>query len=312
MDVLSEVLGELRLESTLYARFELTAPWAVEYPCGETAAFHLVTDGECLLEIEGEREAVALAAGDFVVLPHGTAHTLRSAGRHPGVPVAALVAGARPASMAAVAHGGGGEGARYLCGAFRFAQPRANPILSVLPPLIHVRNADGCALPWLEMHLAALACESSSGRAGGALVMARLSDILFVQAVRAHLAALPDEAPGWLGALRDPQIGQALGLIHRSPEKAWTVGSLAAAVFMSRSSFAERFTRRVGHPPLAYLARWRMYRAAHMLRSGSARMGEVAERLGYHSEAAFSTAFKRWSGVAPGAYRRGEQVAVVP
>jgi AraC-like DNA-binding protein len=310
MDVLSEVLSELRLESTLYARFELTAPWAVSYPAGETAAFHVVAEGRCLLEIEGERDPVALEAGDFVVLPHGTAHTLRSPGRHPAAPVATLTAGATPGTMPAVVHGGGGEAARYLCGAFRFEQAHANPVLSALPPLIHVRNANGCGLPWLDMHMAAMACEASSGRAGGALVMARLSDILFVQAVRAHLAALPDEAAGWLGALRDPQIGRALWLIHRHPERPWTVGSLASAVFMSRSSFAERFTRRVGHPPLAYLARWRMYRAGHMLRASSTRLTEVAERLGYASEAAFSTAFKRWAGVSPGAYRRGAPLVV--
>ena len=310
MDVLSEVLAELRLESTLYARFEVSAPWAVAYPAGETAAFHVVTEGRCLLEIEGEREAVVLERGDFVVLPHGTAHTLRSAGRHPAVPVESLAAGAA-GTMTAVAHGGGGEAARYLCGAFHFAQAHANPVLSALPPLIHVRNELGCSLPWLEMHLAAVACEASSGRAGAALVIARLSDILFVQAVRAHLAVLPDEAPGWLGALRDPQMGRALWLIHRHPERPWTVGSLAAAVYMSRSSFAERFTRRVGQPPLAYLARWRMHRAGHLLRGGSTRVGTVAELLGYASEAAFSTAFKRWSGVSPGAYRKGERVAVV-
>jgi AraC-like DNA-binding protein len=310
MDVLSEVLAELRLESTLYARFEVSAPWAVAYPAGDTAAFHVVTEGSCLLEVEGE-PPVRMERGDFVVLPHGTAHTLRSAGRHPAVPVAALATGTGAACLQAVAHGGGGEEARYLCGAFRFAQAHASPVLSALPPVIHVRSELGCTLPWLEMHLAAVACEASSGRAGAALVVARLSDILFVQAVRAHLAALPEEAAGWLGAMRDPQLGQALWLIHRHPERPWTVASLASAVFMSRSSFAERFTRRVGHPPLAYLARWRMYRAGHMLRSGGARLSEVAERLGYGSEAAFSTAFKRWAGVSPGAYRRGVRVAVM-
>jgi AraC-like DNA-binding protein len=301
MDVLSEVLAEVRLESTLYARFAVTAPWAVAYPEGETAGFHVVTQGGCVLEMAGER--IELDAGDFVVLPHGTAHTLRSRGIDaPVTPVESFVGAAE--GFGEVEHGGGGEAAGYLCGAFHFADSRRNPVLAALPPLIHVRGENGRVLPWLELSLQMVACEASSRRAGGATVLARLADILFVQAVRAHLASLPEHSAGWLGALRDPQIGRALSLIHREPERPWTVGSLAAAVFMSRSSFAERFTRRVGQPPLAYLAAWRMYRAGRLLRSGNVRMAEVAQRLGYGSEAAFSTAFKRWAGVSPGAYRR--------
>jgi len=308
MDVLSEVLAELRLESTLYSRFELTAPWAIAYPAGERAAFHVVTAGGCLLEVDGEPEAVALEPGDFVVLPHGTAHALRSAGRPAAaVPVQALAKGS--GGYGAVAHGGGGEPASYLCGAFHFAQAHSNPLLAALPRLIHVRGENGRLLPWMEMSVQMVACEAASERVGAAMVLARLSDVLFVQAIRAHLAALPAHATGWLGAMRDPQIGRALWLIHRHPERPWTVGSLAAAVFMSRSSFAARFTRRVGQPPLAYLAGWRMYRGATLLRSGSTRMAEVAERLGYGSEAAFSTAFKRWAGVSPGAFRRADRTA---
>jgi AraC-like DNA-binding protein len=205
--------------------------------------------------------------------------------------------------------GGGGTTARYLCGGFQFGESSANPVLASLPPLIHVKGENGRVLPWLEVQLQCIACEASSGRPGAQMVVARLSDVLFVQAVRAHLAALEDEAHGWLAAARDPQIGRALYLIHRSPERSWTVASLAAAVFLSRSAFAERFTRLVGQPPLAYLSAWRMHLAARMLRGESVRLAALADRLGYGSEASFSTAFRRHYGTSPGAYRRAPAAA---
>jgi len=148
------------------------------------------------------------------------------------------------------------------------------------------------------------ACEAASGRPGAEIVVTRLSEVLFVQAVRAHLAALPEGARGWVGALRDPPVARALALIHRHPERPWTVESLGRAVGLSRSQFAARFAAAVGEPPLAYLSGWRMHRARSLLRDGTVRMGRIAALLGYGSEAAFSTAFKRWTGTAPGAFRK--------
>jgi AraC-like DNA-binding protein len=304
VDVLSEVLADLRLESTLYAALEGSAPWAVDYPGGSVAGFHLVTEGRCILELEGAAPLV-MGPGDFVVLPHGAPHRLRSlAGGAAPARIEELVDGASLAGEP-VRVGSGGERASYLCGAFYFAEAEANPFLAALPAVIHVPSDNGRVLPWLEMHLRFVSCEARSGRPGWQMVLARLSDVLFVQAVRAQLAEMPEDAAGWLGAMRDPQIGRALGLIHRHPERPWSVASLAAAVFMSRSVFAERFTRLVGQPPLTYLSSWRMHRAARMLRGGSDRLTTVAGRLGYGSEAAFSTAFRRHFGTSPGAYRRG-------
>jgi AraC-like DNA-binding protein len=304
MDVLSEVLSDLRMESTLYAVVEGASPWTVAYSNPELAGFHVVTEGRCVLEMDGAAP-VALSAGDFVVLPHGTPHRLRcAAGGGPPVPIEQLGAACEAGSYPTLSTGGGGEVTRYLCGAFRFHEPHSSPVLAALPPLIHVRSENGKLLPWIELHLSFLACEAGSGRPGGQMVVARLSDVLFVQAIRAHLADLAEDAGGWLGAARDPQIGRALWLMHRGPEREWTVGALAAAVFMSRSAFAERFARLVGQPPLGYLSAWRMHLAARMLRGENARLAAVADRLGYGSEAAFSTAFRRRYGTSPGAYRR--------
>jgi AraC-like DNA-binding protein len=200
--------------------------------------------------------------------------------------------------------GSGPTVGHYLCGAFHFGAPGDHPLLSALPAVIQVRPERGALQPWLVAHLDAVACEARSGRPGGMAVIARLSEVLFVQAIRYHLAELPASARGWLGALRDPQLARAVGLIHRHPDRPWTVATLAGEAGLSRSQFAERFAAVVGRPPLTYLAEWRMHRGRVLLRDGALRVGEVARRVGYGSEAAFSTAFRRAAGVAPGAYRR--------
>jgi AraC-like DNA-binding protein len=303
MDVLSQLLADLRVESTIYCRFEVADPWAIAYPGGEAAGFHVVLEGTCHLAVDG-RDLLRLEAGDLVVLPHGTAHVLRGTSPAIPAPVEAVSARRQASDGLGVRYGGAGEGAAYLCGAFRFNASVGHPLLSALPEVIHVPAAQAGAHPWLETHLSAIACEARSGRPGAEMVMARLSDVLFVQAVRAHLAALPDVAAGWPGALRDPSLARALTVIHQQPERPWTVELLGRAVGMSRSHFAERFTKVVGEPPLSYLARWRMHRARTLLRDPSVRMGRIARMLGYGSDAAFSTAFKRWNGMAPGEFRR--------
>jgi AraC-like DNA-binding protein len=299
MDVLSEVLGELRITSTLYCHFAVADGRGVAYPAVGQAGFHLVTEGALTLVLaSGERHP--LAAGDFVVVTHGGAHQLE-AGR--GARVEAVQGAAARAVDGVARVGSGAAVGRYLCGALQFGAPADHPLLSALPPVIHVRSGRAGAQPWLASHLDAVACEARSGRPGAEAVITRLSEVLFVQAIRYHLAELPPSAHGWLGALRDPQVGRAVGLMHRHPDRAWTVASLAGEVGLSRSHFAERFAAVVGRPPLAYLAEWRMHRGRALLRGG-ARVGEVARRVGYGSEAAFSTAFRRASGMAPGAYRR--------
>lgn len=333
IDVLSSVLHDLRVEGGLFARFHARGAWAVRYPEASGAVFHLMTEGACRLHLlTGAGDGVEseqthdLAAGDFVIIPHGNAHVLRD-GSAPALAVAdvlrSALASADAASPVPVGDGwpplqvaefaSGGRATRYVCGTFRFSGRQTHPVIAALPPVLVVRGAaadgtprtgDAPLGPWLPVHLAAAACEAAAGRPGAEVVLARLSDVLFVHAIRAHLADAPDGAGGWVGALRDPAVARSLALLHAHPERDWTVAGLASEVAMSRSRFAARFTTLVGRPPLGYLADWRMRRAEAWLADEGASVGEVAARLGYRSEAAFSHAFRRRVGASPGALRR--------
>lgn len=190
------------------------------------------------------------------------------------------------------------------------AAPLASSVLgptrssSSFPPLIHIRPAETPAAEWLEATLRLLAWETREVRPGTETIVSRLTDVIFVQVLRAWIESLPEGEGGWMGALRDRRIGAALAHLHRSPEADWSNASLAQKVGMSRSRFAARFTALVGEPPLSYLTRWRLETAARLLREGELGLGEISERVGYRSEAAFSKAFRRRFGTPPGAYRR--------
>lgn len=324
MDLLSELFNDVQVASTLYGRIEAQSPWSVAYPGSTLAGFHVVLDGECWLHLEGRAAPIHLMAGDFVVLPHGTHRELRDTParapfRAPAITTLLRATVSLPEAMTAspanevrgsiaVQHiasiGGTGARVEYLCGAFTFGGDGARPLLSALPDVIHVPGDKGRMMPWLESHLQAVACELTSGRPGAAMVVARLSEVLFVQAVRAHLADLPPDAVGWTAAAHDVHVSRALALVHREPERDWTIASLGAAVGLSRSSFADRFHTVMGKPPLAYLTTWRMHRARGMLRDPAWSIAQIAARVGYASAAAFTAAFKRETGDAPGAWRR--------
>jgi AraC-like DNA-binding protein len=304
MDVLTDVLETVRVVAACYGRLEATAPWGIRVRPGDDAKFHVVLEGHARLSVDGVDEAIELSAGDIVALPHGHAHSLSDDPSITAQPLEELLL-CRPRGDSSVLRlGGGGQSSTIVSGRFRFEDRRNNPLLSVLPPVITLRGEMGKSVRWLEPTLKFIACEAQSGRPGSQTVIARLADVLFIQIVRGHLASLPLNGSGWLGALADAQIGSALGHIHQSPEQDWTVQSLASKVAMSRSAFASRFMRLVGEPPLSYVTRWRMQKAASMLRDGKQTLAAVAARVGYDSEAAFSKAFKRAVGSAPGAYRR--------
>lgn len=303
MDVLTDVLQTVRVNAACYGRVELKAPWGVLVPSGEHALFHVVIEGSCWLEVAGE-EPMLLSAGDVVAVPQGSEHVLRDDPTTVPRPLQEMFDCREPLS-GQLLHAVPNEARSVLVsGCLRFEDRHNNPLLSVLPRVVLVQGEHGRAVRWLETTLQFIACEAASDRPGAATVMNRLADILFIQLVRAYLAGSSESERGWLRALSEPQVGTALGLIHQNPEQSWTVAVLASKVGMSRSAFASRFTQLVGEPPLHYVTRWRMQKAAGMLRAGHATLAEIAERVGYESEAAFSKAFKRWAGAAPGAYRR--------
>lgn len=299
MDPLADVFAAMRVRDALYARIEARAPWGLSLAAGQAARFGLVVRGRCRLEMEGH--AVEVRAGDCFVLAHGSPYVLRDAPLTPTVSCWSVV---RDRVGGVVALGGSGEPATLLCGWFQFDPSASRPLVDLLPPLIHVRM-DASRSHALAGTLELLAIETLQPGLGSGLVVSRLADILFVQAVRAHVAASGQDEAGWLGALADARLGAALRAMHRDMARPWTVDALASAAKLSRSAFASRFRQRVGQSPLEYLTRWRMVKAAQLLRQQRLSLGQVAAEVGYESEAAFSKAFKRQIGQAPGAWRAG-------
>lgn len=307
LDPLGEALHFLRMSGVFYCRSELGAPFGLDLPpLPGCLMFHVVTAGRCRLEVGGAAPRV-LQPGDLAVVPHGAGHVLRSAR---GVRAAKLFD--LPRELVSeryeiLRHGGGGETASMICGAVRFDHPAARHLISLLPPLIVVDAWTSTQSDWIQSTLRLMLAEARELKPGGETVITRLADILVVQAIRSWISEDPAAQSGWLGALKDPQIGRAIALVHRSPEHEWSVATLAATVAMSRSAFAARFTELVGETPMHYVARWRMSVALTLLADEKAPLAELASRLGYASEAAFSRAFKRHLGVAPGAARRRPQ-----
>lgn len=303
-DLLTDILQTMRLEHTILCRCELTAPWGVRFPAetGE-ATFHIVTRGQCWLQVAGQKPLL-LATGDFILFPHGQEHAISDAISSPITDFVDTSIMRPNHGYNSIAFGGEGLAIELLAGCFQVRGDRRNPLLASLPTLIHVRSDHGRLVPWLETTLHYITAELAITQLGFQTVIARLVDVLFIQAVRAYVAQIPDNQRNWLRALTDTEMVIALSLMQRSPEKAWTVASLAEQIPMSRSAFAARFTELVGQPPMQYLTTWRMVRATELLRESQLGLREVARLVGYESEVSFSKTFKRWAGVAPSFYRR--------
>jgi AraC-like DNA-binding protein len=307
-DSLGEALHFLRMTGMFYCRSELTSPWALALPPFESCVmFHMVTAGECWLEVEGA-DPHLLRPGELALVPHGAGHVLSSA---PGQPAAAKLFDL-PREQVSERYeilrlGGGGAGSSAVCGVVQFEDPAARQLIGLLPRLIVVSAWDGAPQTgWIQSTLQFLGEEAREFRAGGETIITRLADILVIQAIRAWIARDPGAKTGWLGALQDKQIGRALATIHRQSAGPLTLGSLAAGVGMSRSAFAKRFTTLVGEPAMRYVLRWKMQTALNLLKDKQLAVSEVAHRLGFDSESAFSRAFKRTIGKSPGAARRGD------
>lgn len=302
-DPLGAALHHLRMDGAWYFRSELTEPWRLDLPpMADCLWFHVVTAGRYWLSVPGQPPR-QVSPGELVLVPHGQGHELCS---EPGLPAPPVIQDIPHEYVseryAILRHGGGGVPTSLVCGAVRFDHPTGYGLMARLPRLMAVAD------PALDATLRLLAAEARELRPGGETVITRLADVLVIQAIRSWLGSDPAARAGWLGALRDPQVGRAVALVHREPARAWTVASLASAVAMSRSAFAARFTELVGEPVMQYVTRWRMHVAVGRLRSGEASVAAVARQLGYQSEAAFSRAFKRIAGVSPGSVRRAGPV----
>jgi AraC-like DNA-binding protein len=316
MDVLSDVLSTVRLQSAVHFCPELSAPWGIAFPAQpDRAVFYVLSRGSCYLEVAGLDLPVTLVGGDLAMLTHGAAHTLRDRLQTPAVPIEELLRQGCPGTARrALQHGGGGEKSALVSGYFKFENRAADRFLATLPPLIFIRGEEAQSVPWLEATLRFLASESSAEVPGAEIVTARLTDVLFIQILRAFILQDSREKracakhAGMLRALVDPEIGRALELMHQQPAHPWTVEQLARQVSMSRTGFAVRFKEWAGVAPLDYLTQWRMQKAGDLLRQGEDNLEAIAQRVGYESGAAFSKAFKREMGIPPGLYRK-EQVS---
>jgi AraC-like DNA-binding protein len=302
-DPVSELLRAVRVRSTVYCRSLLRAPWGFGVEAHGNPAFHVLTSGRCFLEIAGESRQIELAAGNLVVLAAGPRHWLRDRPDTLARELEHILVATPPDEHRRLHCGGSGRPSSLLCGGFALDGGTAHPLLLALPPALVIRGAGGEPAPWLAATLAMLSAEAASDAPGAEEVVTRLADAMLTQALRVALTDLMDDDPARVRALRDPQISQAVALIHDQPERVWAVGELAARVALSRSEFAARFRELVGESPLRYATRTRLAHAAMLLRTSDATLAQIAARTGYGTAFSFSKAFKRTFGIAPGEYR---------
>jgi AraC-like DNA-binding protein len=325
MDVLSDVLRIVRLTGAVFFDVDASSPWVGESPgTAEIAAaimpgiehiisFHAVMSGSCWAALaDGSAPPQQLNGGDVVVFPGGAPNVMSSSPGARGQPNP-LTMYYRPVDAHlpfTLIHGGGGdERTRFICGYLGCDARPFNPLLAVLPNMLCARkpgNGDSWVTDLFRLALA----EGNSGRAGGETILAKLSELMFVEIIRRHLETLPENSIGWLAGLRDPHVGTALRLIHAHPAEDWSLERLAREVGLSRSIFADRFSHYVKVSPIQYLARWRLQLAARLLEQSAVSIAQAGAEVGYESEAAFNRAFKKFVGVPPGTWRKERLVSI--
>lgn len=315
MDVLSEVLKAVKLDGAVFFNGEFSAPWCARQPdaCAmasylsasskHVVIYHLVTEGRGYARVEQNGRSIPLVAGDIVIVPHGDAHLMGN-----GPPVTPVDSAAQLRQILADGKmlsqfGGGGELTRLVCGYLTCDLQLSQVFLAGLPPIVKVHIRDNPSGRWLEDTLRYAVDHADGSGPGGVAVIAKLSEVLFVETLRRYIAQLPQTQTGWLAGVRDPDVGKALALLHRQPSHPWTIASLADEVGLSRSVLAERFRHYLSDTPMGYLTRWRLQLAAQLLSSTSKSVAEVAGDVGYESEPSFNRAFKREFGVPPARFR---------
>src|SRR5207248_1152507 len=289
-------------------RIELAAPFGLEFP-GDKGICLIVTRGSCFLGVD-KHPLVPLVGGDFVFLPAPRTYSLRSSPEIRLRSVLQVTTSEAFHRSRLITYGGRGTPASVVAGCFTFDSPDSQLLVKHLPPIIHLPASGAYTTPWFQSTLQFIAAETSQNLPGSAAIVDRLAEVLFVQAMRSRIeSSFSDGNPSWLRGLADPQIGEALRLMHAEPGKPWTVPKLARGVSMSRSAFAARFRSVVGQTPLDHLTEWRMVRAASMMRQMQRpKMAAVAEAVGYQSESSFGKVFRRVMGVSPGNYRQRDKL----
>lgn len=313
MDALAEVLRSVRLTGGVFLDVRLTAPWCVlaemeAKDCepyltapSHLIAYHVVLEGSARVDIDGV-PPVEVGAGEIVLLPRNDRHTLASAADARPIAARALIEPSEDGGLARIVHGGGGAPTHIVCG-FLGGEEHFNPVIETLPRMLKLDVRQGASRDWVEASVRFAARELADGRIGSPSVMARLSELLFIEAVRTYAAEGGAREAGWLRGLADPRIGRALARIHGALATPWTADALAREAGLSRSAFVQRFTTLIGVPPIRYVTAWRLRTAALYLRESQRSIGELAYAVGYASEEAFSRAFKRAYGQSPARWR---------
>jgi AraC-like DNA-binding protein len=324
MDVLSDVLRAVRLTGAVYFDIDARSPWVGASPdtariaasvmpgVEHVVSFHAVMSGSCWAALDdgSATPPLHLDAGDIVIFPGGAPNMMSSSPGAQGEPDMAMYY--RPPDdhlPFSLQMGGGQDRTRFVCGYLGCDARPFNPLLAALPPMVCTRKPSHGS-GWVTDLISVALAEGGSSRAGREAVLAKLSELMFVEAIRRYLENMPADSRGWLSGLRDPHIGEALRLIHAHPAKDWTLDRLSRKVGLSRTSFAERFTDYVEVSPIQYLARWRLQLASRLLEQSGTSVARAAAEVGYESEPAFNRAFKKFVGVTPGTWRKKRLAAV--
>jgi len=314
MDVLSEVLKVVKLQGAMFFHGEFSSPWSFLSPAscdyaphlapnaGHVIIYHLLVEGQATAGFEGG-DRVRLNPGDIVIFPHGDPHIVENGPPSKRVDMTTELARVFAQGLRVTSFGGGGELTKFICG-YMACEPRLSQIfLSGLPSVFKVSIRNDASGRWLENSIRFSVNEAGTSRAGGGALMAKLSEVLFVETLRTYIAQLPPEQTGWLAGARDEEVGKTLALMHKSPAHPWTIAALAKEAGLSRSVLAERFRYYLDMAPMAYLTRWRLQLGAQMLAATSYSVAQIAAEVGYESEAAFNRAFKREFEAPPARFR---------
>jgi AraC-like DNA-binding protein len=323
LDALSDVLRVSHLTGGVFLHADFSAPWCmaahipVEHcgpylgPASHLITYHYVIEGQLRLRMSnGGDETHVLRPGDAIMLPRNEPHLMGSDLRLPPVTGRQIVQPPKDGGLYSINHGGGGKMTRMVCGFIGCDNSDGNPILSTLPSALVLKAEYAGGGEWIRSTFHFAAEEVAAGRPGSEITLAKLSELLFVEAVRRYAETLPEGQTGWLAGLSDPYVARALALFHGDIARPWTVDELGREIGLARSALNDRFTRFIGIAPMHYLSNWRMQIAAQKLRDTSASLAQVAAMVGYDSEAAFSRAFKKAFGTAPATWRRSKRPVV--
>jgi AraC-like DNA-binding protein len=314
MDALSELLRAIKLSGAVFFDAFCSAPWCVQSPpsaafsrhiddaASHIIEFHLIAEGRAYIRVGGE--TMPLAAGDVVMIPHGDAHQMGNGLICEATPAGDDLPALLRGEVKSTRFGGGGEETRLICGYLGCEARLVAPLLGGLPRAVRVHLRSDAYGASLERMIGHAVEQLEAGVPGSNVVVARLAEVLFAEALRRYVLQSPPQRCGWLAGAADPAIGRALAKLHRAPAHPWTVEALAEAAGLSRSALTERFARYLGQGPMAYLTEWRLELAAEALRTTSRSVLQVACEIGYESEAAFNRAFKRRFDLPPARYRK--------